>query len=335
MTGFRIFAALAALAGVALTTASTAQEIPEPVQPPAHTAPWPGLGSGNTPNERARSMSQGPELERGISPKEILRDQRRLQAAIDEISPQRPGTVDAFVVTIALDSDPVFAREAREAGRVLSRRYNAEDRTIVLAGPDGRNAGLPKGSIRSLMVTLASIAEKMDPAEDVLVLYTTSHGLRQGLAYHYGNTGYGILSPHRMRDTLRDLGIKRRILILSACYSGVFVPFLASPDSAVLTAARADRTSFGCRAENDWTFFGDALINNALRKPQSLSAAAAEARDAIAVWERASRVTPSQPQTSIGTATVSWLTQLEADIPRSATQPVGQPSFQPQQLRAR
>ena len=270
MKGLGTLTAVIACLGLTLATASTAQDPPEPVQPPPHTQSWPILGTGNTQGERVRTLSMGPEMQRGISPKEILREQRRLDAALSKLSAQRPGTIDAYVVTIALDSDPVFAREAREAAKVLARRYNAEERTIVLAGPDGRSAGLPKGSIRALMVTLASIAEKMDGEEDVLVLYTTSHGLQQGLAYHYGDTGYGILSPHRMRDTLRDLGIKRRILILSACYSGVFVPFLATPDSAVLTAARADRTSFGCVAENDWTFFGDALINNALRKPQGL-----------------------------------------------------------------
>src|SRR5690606_3024205 len=109
--------------------------------------------------------------------------------------PQRRGTVDAYVVAIALDSDPVFAREAREAGRVLSRRYDAAGRTITLAGPDGRSGGLPKGSITSLTLALARIAELMDPNEDVLVLYSTSHGAPVGLAYHEGDTGYGILSP--------------------------------------------------------------------------------------------------------------------------------------------
>ena len=46
--------------------------------------------------------------------------------------------------------------------------------TITLAGPDSRSAGLPRGSITSLIVTLAHISEAMDPEEDVLVLYTTS-----------------------------------------------------------------------------------------------------------------------------------------------------------------
>lgn len=326
MKGLGNLVYLAACLGALLAASSAAQDPPEPVQPPPHTQPWPVLGTGETQAERVRSLSMGPEMQRGVSPREILRESRLLQAALDELAPQRPGTVDAYVLTVALDSDPVFAREAREAANVLSRRYNAKGRTLVLAGPDGRSAGLPKGSIQSLMVALAGMAEAMDQSEDVLVLYTTSHGLPQGLAYHYGDTGYGILSPHRMRDTLRDLGIKRRILIISACYSGVFVPYLASPDGAVLTAARADRTSFGCAAENDWTYFGDALINNALRKPQGLAAAAEQARDAISGWERASRVPASHPQIAIGAATSAWLPRLEAEMPRQASKPVGRPA---------
>ena len=86
----------------------------------------------------------------------------------------------------------------------------------------------------------------MDPDDDVLVLYTTSHGLKLGLAYHYGDTGYGVLSPARFKSVLEELGIKRRILLLSACYSGVFVDQMASADTAILTAAASNRTSFGC-----------------------------------------------------------------------------------------
>ena len=149
-------------------------------------------------------------------------------------------------MAVALDSDPVFSREAREAGKVLTRRYGAEGRTITLAGPDGRSAGHAKGSLTSLTLALARVAELIDPAEDVLVLYSTSHGAQVGLAYHEGDTGFGILSPSRLGIVLGELGIKRRIVLLSACYSGVFVPFLGSPDTAIVTAAASDRTSVRC-----------------------------------------------------------------------------------------
>lgn len=317
---------LAATVTFAASPVLAQSEPPEPVEPAPHFSPWPDLATGQTPGMRDASYSLGPELRRGLSARDMLRDRRRLDAALDNLQPQRPGTVDAYVITIALDSDPVFAREAREAGNVLARRYDGEGRTLVLAGPDGQNAGLPRGSISSLIIALAHISEVMDTSEDVLVLYTTSHGAQLGLAFHEGDTGYGILSPQRLRSVLLELGIQRRILMLSACYSGVFVPFLQSPDTAIATAAAHDRTSFGCQADNDWTFFGDALINNALREPQTLPAAISDAHVQVTQWEVANGLEPSQPQWQMGTNVNSWLPQLEARMPRTATEPVGRPS---------
>ena len=310
-----------------LAVPALAQDSAEPIHPPPHTSPWPVLGTGPTEGMRTASLALGPEMERGRSPKEMLADWRKLDAALAALQPQRRGTVDAYVVAIALDSDPVFSREAREAGRVLTRRYGAEGRTITLAGPDGRSAALAKGSLTSLTLTLARIAELMDPAEDVLVLYSTSHGAPVGLAYHEGDSGYGILSPSRLGVVLGELGIRRRIVLLSACHAGVFVPFLGSPDTVIVTAASAERKSFGCQAENDWTFFGDALVNTALRKPQPLAAAASEARALIAGWEAGSGLEPSQPQAVFGASVDQWLTALEARVPRAATERVGAPAI--------
>jgi hypothetical protein len=315
------------LAAALLAGPAPAQQAVEPINPAPHFAPWPNLGSGRTEGQNQASLNLGPELQRGQSARAMLAERRRLDAALAALQPHRRGTVDAYVVAVALDSDPVFAREAREAGRVLTRRYGADGRAITLAGPDGRSAGLPKGSLTSLTLVLARIAELMDPAEDVLVLYSTSHGSPSGLAYHDGDSGYGILAPSRLGLVLGELGIRRRIVLLSACYSGVFLPFLRSPDTVLVTAASADRTSFGCQAENDWTFFGDALVNNALRKPQPLTAAAIEAHQAIAGWEATFGLQPSQPQVAIGEAVAQWLPALEARIPRNATSPVGAPAI--------
>ncbi len=298
----------------------------DPNQPPPHTAPYPDLGTGETRSERRASFAGGPQMQRGVPLREMLEQRRRLDTALARIEPQRKGLIDAYVVTIALDSDPVFAREARAAGAVLERRFDAKGRTLILAGPDGTRDDRPQGSIEALLVALARLAEVMDPREDVLVLYTTSHGLDLGLAYHYGDTGYGVLSPQRLKSALEELGIERRIIMLSACFSGVFVPALASPDTAILTAAAANRTSFGCAAENDWTFYGDALINTALREPQGLAAAAAQATSLVARWEADQRLLASLPQTRIGAAVSEWLPQLEARMPPTATARVGRPA---------
>jgi len=296
-------------------------------QPPEHTQPFPNLGAGQTREEVAESIAQSPQLDRGFAAAEMLEDRRRLTRSLESLQAQRPGTIDAYVVTIALDSDPVFAREAREAGRVLSRRYDGAGRTLVLAGPDGTRDDLARGSIESLLVSLAHIAEVMDQEEDVLVLYTTSHGNKLGLAYHYGDSGYGILSPQRLKDAMENLGIKRRILVISACFSGVFVPAMAGPDTAILTAAASERNSFGCEPQNDWTFYGDAMINRAMRQPQPLSEVARSANRMVAGWETQRRLLASLPQSAFGSNVAAWLPQLEARMPQTATNPVGRPAI--------
>ena len=255
--------------------------------------------------------------------------EERLNRALAGLAPQRPGVVDAYVVAIALDPDPVFGREARVAADVLERRYDAARRTVTLAGPvDDQPSDLPRGSPDSLDRALARIAELMDEQEDVFVLYSTSHGTPMGLTYRAGGDETATITPKQMRAMLNRHAIHNRLLILSACYSGIFIPGLQSPDSVIVTAAARDRTSFGCMADNDWTFFGDAMINHALRKPQSLGAAYAEAIGLVGQWERRFEVVPSQPQIFLGASSGRWLGPLERRMPRSATPPVGRPAVE-------
>lgn len=321
-----------ALAALLAAPALSQSSAPNPNQPPPHTAPFPDLGNGESRAERRASYDASPELHRGLSAAEMRAQQRRLDAALAALPPHTPGISEAYVLSVALDSDPVFAREAREAARVLGARYGAEARALTLAGPDGARDDAPHGSITALLLAIAHLGTLMDGKEDVLVLYTTSHGLDLGLAYHYGDSGYGILSPATLKSALEDAGIQRRVLILSACYSGVFVPVLASADTAILTAAAGNRSSFGCVAENDWTFYGDALINRALRQPVALDEAARMASRSVAEWEAKAQFLASLPQVSIGPEVGGWLPALEAKAPRIASAPVGRPAFDPAQV---
>lgn len=321
------FAKLAAIAAAMITAPAAAQPASGPSS--GHKSGWPALVSGKDAAEFSASLDLGPNLERGRSARAELAEHRRLTSALAGLAPQRKGVVDAYVVVVGLDSDPVFGREAREAGKVLSRRFDAAGRTLVLAGSDGRGAGvLPMGSLHALSLALARVAELADPAEDVLVLYTTGHGAPYGITYHDGDEGYGVLTPARLSGLLSELDLSNRLLILSACYSGLFVPALYSETTALFTAASAGRTSFGCSADNDWTFFGDAMINRALRKPQPLAAASAEALRLVGEWEAGKSYEPSYPQVSVGGRVDAWLKPLEARMPKSATAPVGKPAAQ-------
>lgn len=256
------------------------------------------------------------------TPRALLAEHRALTAALGELKPQRPGVVDAYVVVAGLDSDANFGREAAEAGRVLARRYDAAGRTIVMTADREEKGAV--ASPAALALALARVGELMDRNQDVLVLYTTSHGSAgSGLAYRDTLRGGGAISPDRMANMLSDAGAANRLLILSACYSGVFVPALASDTSVVITAAAADRSSFGCDPGNDWSFFGDALINRAFRKGQPVRAAFGEASASVAGWEAAARFVPSNPQISVGKDAARWLEPLEKRTPAEATRPVG------------
>jgi hypothetical protein len=313
-------------AAFALLPTASAQQ--RPYTPPQHTTPPPPSLARSTPQEIAQQADGGTQIEIGRPATHALAEHRRLTRALATLAPQRKGVVDAYVLSVALDSDPVFGREAREATKVLSRRYDAVGRTITLGGTDGSAPSpLPMGSPANIEAALARIAEVMDPAEDVLVLYTTSHGAPFGIVYNDANEGFGAISPTRLSRLLDALRIHRRLLIVSACYSGVFVPVLSGPQTAIFTAASSDRSSFGCVAENDWTFYGDAMVNRALRKPQPLAAAANEAIGLIGQWEGTGKLKPSLPQQSIGVEVAKWLAPLEARMPRQATAPVGRPSI--------
>jgi hypothetical protein len=253
-------------------------------------------------------------------------DERRFDAALAELKPQSPGTVDAYVIVAALDSDPVFNREAREAGRVLASRFGATGRAIVLAEDEGQDRAAAAGTPAHLDKAIARAGSLMDKSEDVLILYTTSHGSpHAGLNYKLAAYGEGVITPAQLADMLSRGGARNRLIILQACFSGQFVPILSAPRTVVATAASSLRSSFGCSAANDWTFFGHALINQALRKPDSFLRQFRRAVVSIMAWEEKLRIDPSHPQINVGKDAAGWLAALDAGAGPVPAEPVGNP----------
>lgn len=272
----------------------------------------------------------GWAMEQNRSASWYLAQHTRLANAIANLAPQRPGIIDAYIISIGLDSDPVFSREAGEATRVLTRRYGATGRALLLsAGADDAASGAPQGSPANLATALAAVAARMNPKEDVLILFATTHGDPvSGLVYRDGHNGAGMIAPQNLAGMIDGVGIKRRMVLLSACFAGLFLKPLSNENSIIITAASYNRTSFGCTPGNDWTFFGDAFINNAMRKPQPLKKAANEAVLLISKWELKHKLVPSQPQVFVGKKANLWLAPLEAKMPKTPTAKVGRPALQ-------
>ena len=295
------------------------------------------LATASSAQVTEQMAKQGWSMEQGRMPEWHLAQHEKLSKALSKIAPQRKGIVDAYVVVIGLDSDPVFKKETAEVFKVLQRRFGATTRSIRLAAGSGTDeTDAPQGSPPNLAITLAAIAAKMDMDEDVLVFYSTSHGSKElGLVYRDGEEGFGVIAPKRLKLLFDELNFKRRVLLLSACYSGAFVRELANDDSVIVTAASSSRPSFGCTPGNDWTFFGDALINNAMRKAQPIAKAVAEATGLIALWEAKLGLEPSNPQVSIGAARLAPSGTMKAVSFSSGPAVHQPPSSQPNAANAR
>jgi hypothetical protein len=232
------------------------------------------------------------------------RDREMLAADIAALAPQRPGRVDLYAVGFAGDStEDVFRNEVAYLDTLLSRRFDAQGRVVTLVNhiDSLTTAPRPLATLANLRIALAGIGKAMDRDEDVMLLYLTMHGTEEHeLAVQLPPVLEEWITPADLRDALDDAGIRNRVVVISACYSGGFVPALRGPGALVITAARADRASFGCGSESDATWFGRAWLVDGLNRGTSFVAAYDIATDEISQWEREDGETPSLPQLDAG-----------------------------------
>jgi hypothetical protein len=156
------------------------------------------------------------------------------------------------------------------------------------------------------------VGETINRDEDVLVLYVTSHGSeKHELVVDFRPLRWRGIDPQGLKSALDDSGIRWKVLVISACYSGGFIDALKDERTLVITAASADRTSFGCGNTSDATYLAQALFGDALRKTYSFEQAFGEARKSIEQWEREKGYTASEPQIYVGSEIRAKLGQIE------------------------
>lgn len=129
------------------------------------------------------------------------------------------------------------------------------------------------------------------------LIYFTSHGAPDGMVF--GDAAR--MTPDVMANMVRNTCATRpTVVIISACFSGLFVNALQAPNRMILTAARRDRTSFGCGADERYPWF-DGCILEALPTATDFLALAAGTRACVTRKEEAAEVDyPSEPQLFVG-----------------------------------
>ena len=244
---------------------------------------------------------------------ELQFDQRaRLDAQVASIAAHSAAGAQMYFVGFAgYGEQRVFAQEIGLAAKQVAQRYGAGERQILLVNDRRDLEKYPLATPRALRHTLVSLGKVMD-ADDVLFLSLSSHG-DEDATLSISNSGMmpGELDSTQLADALRESGIRWKVVVLSACHAASFIDALADDHTIVLTAAAADRTSFGCTDDRDLTYFGEAFYRDALPKAASLHAAFDAAKAAIAQREKAEGIEPSNPQASYGTALEAHLEAIE------------------------
>src|SRR5262245_36860951 len=201
------------------------------------------------------------------------------------------------VVSFGLFGDEgVFRREATGAAQIVANRFGGDPVIVRSNTKTGGNA-----TVETLATTLQAEAKKMNGESDILFLILTSHGSRDGLAVVAGRL-VETLKPSHLSEMLGRTGVRNKVVIISAFYSGVFIPRLADADTLVITAADANHPSFGCEDKAKWTYFGDAFFNAALRRANNLKDAFLILMASSLVLKRELRegFEPSHPQMAGG-----------------------------------
>ena len=200
------------------------------------------------------------------------------------------GARKVSVVSFGLFGDQgVFGREATGAAQVVASGFGSGPINVQYNSKNGGGA-----TIETLARSLQGAANGMNSENDVLFLILTSHGSRAGLAVKAGRLTQ-TLTPPNLADMLARTGVRHKVVVISACYSGVFIPPLANPDMLVITAADADHSSFGCQDNAKWTYFGDAFFNVAFRHAKTLRDAFVVARAVVQKRELREHFEPSNP----------------------------------------
>lgn len=220
------------------------------------------------------------------------------------LTARRAGRTNVYAIAVAADGrQAIFAREARLALKIAGARFGRAFRGGALLSNDSADLfARPIAGNDTLARAAKGLAARMDPARDIAFVYLTSHGSPEAwLATELpGDLAMPPIAAATLASTLDDAGIKRRVIVVSACFSGSWIPALANDDTIVIAAAARDRSSFGCADRRRLTFFGQAFLEGPLARGGSLQAGFEAARKSVAVWEKQQGLRPSSPQVHVG-----------------------------------
>ena len=225
----------------------------------------------------------------------LLAQGRLLDEALAAIPASTPA-VELYTLTLGGDGkQSVFLRESDFVANMLRTRFGAYGQ-IRLVNHRDHLADRPMATRENLRRAAQTLADRTGP-EDLLFIYLTSHGTAEHeLVLDQPRMELADLPADELAAVLAPLKNRDKIIVISSCYSGGFIPALKDERTLIMTASRADRVSFGCSEEANFTYFGDALFAQALNQTDDLEQAFKLAKATVAERELADNFEASEPQ---------------------------------------
>ncbi|WP_339516518.1 C13 family peptidase [Pseudomonas sp. RL_15y_Pfl2_60] len=247
----------------------------------------------------------------------LLEQGRLLENAIKQL-PESTAEQEIYALTVAGDGkQSVFMREADYVDNLLQQRFSARGKIALINHRDHIN-DRPLATRESIRRAVEAIAQRTGP-EDLVFIYLTSHGSRSHeLNLDVPRIQFADLPASELEALLKPLSERDKVIVISACYSGGFIPVLKDPRTLVITASRADRVSFGCSEDNDFTYFGRALFANALNQTDDLERAFELAKAEVSAREKEQGFAPSEPQIWAAKQVIKHWQALRADQAKRA-----------------
>lgn len=251
----------------------------------------------------------------------LLAQGRLLDDALASVPASTPA-VELYTLTLGGDGkQSVFLRESDYVSNMLSSRFGAFGQ-IRLVNHRDHLVDRPMATRENLRRAAATLAERSGP-EDLIFIYLTSHGTSEHeLVLDQPRMELSDLPADELAAVLAPLKNRDKVIVISACYSGGFIPTLKDERTLIMTASRADRVSFGCSEEANFTYFGDALFAQALNQTDDLEQAFKLARATVAERELADNFEASEPQIWAPKTVLSHWQLLRKQQARKALQSV-------------
>jgi hypothetical protein len=262
----------------------------------------------------AAGGDEADEGEQRLTQEEVFHRQGRLlDERLAALAPERPGLADLYFVGVAADAgQETFSSEVASIKELLDERFDTAGRSIALVNDPATLTEQPIATVSNLRTALAYLGNTIDTEEDIVLLHITTHGSSDfRLAFDLPPLELAQLTPSSLARMLADSGIKWKVVVISACFSGGFIEPLKDDNTLVITAADASHSSFGCSYDSDYTWFSEALYDEALRETFSFAEAFKAAKKTVSERERAEGFAPSNPQIAMGSAIRKKLAALE------------------------